>query len=67
MQAGEAKAKGETGIFWQAHQVDLAYSQIERLVNLDSLPATGFTLSCLPLPIVGGSAAPARVVAMLDD
>jgi kynurenine formamidase len=67
MQAEEAKAKGETGIFWQAHQVDLAYSQIERLVNLDRLPATGFTLSCLPLPIVGGSAAPARVVAMLDD
>jgi len=66
MQAEEAKAKGEAGIFWQAHQVDLAYSQIERMVNLDRLPPTGFTVSCLPLPIVGGSAAPARVVAMLE-
>ncbi len=67
MQAEEAKAAGEQGIFWQAHQVGLSYSQIERLVNLDRLPATGFTLSCLPLPLVGGSGAPARVVAILDS
>ena len=66
MQAQEAIEKNEAGIFWQAHQVDLAYSQIERLVNLDRLPPTGFTVSCLPLPIVGGSGAPARVVAMLE-
>jgi len=65
MQAEEAKASGEKGIFWEAHQADLPYSQIERLVNLDQLPPTGFTVSCLPLPLVGGSAAPARVVAML--
>jgi len=65
MQAEEAKAAGRSGIFWEAHQADLPYSQIERLVNLDQLPPTGFTVSCLPLPLVGGSAAPARVVAML--
>ena len=67
MQAAEAKESGEKGIFWQAHQMDLAYSQIERLVNLDQLPATGFTVSCLPLRIVGASGAPARVVAMIDE
>lgn len=67
MQAEEALKKGEQGIFWEAHQVDLPYSQIERLVNLDQLPPTGFTVSCLPLPIVGGSAAPARVVAILEE
>lgn len=67
MQAQEAQEKGEKGIFWAAHQADLPYSQIERLVNLDRLPPTGFTVSCLPLPIVGGSAAPARVVALLDQ
>ncbi|MBK5233743.1 MAG: cyclase family protein [Thermoleophilia bacterium] len=66
MQAQEAIEKQEAGIFWQAHQVDLAYSQIERLVNLDRLPSTGFTVSCLPLPLVGGSGAPARAVAMLE-
>jgi kynurenine formamidase len=65
MQAEDAKAAGKPGIFWAAHQVDLSYSQIERLVNLDQLPPTGFTVSCFPLRLVGGSAAPARVVALL--
>jgi kynurenine formamidase len=65
MQAEDAKAAGEPGIFWAAHQIDLDYSQIERLVNLDQLPPTGFTVSCFPLRLVGGSAAPARVVALL--
>ena len=67
LQAEEAKAKDEPGIFWAAHQAELPYSQIERLVNLAALPPTGFTVSCFPLRIVGGSAAPARVVAILDD
>jgi kynurenine formamidase len=66
MQAEEAKQKHEPGIFWAAHQADLAYSQIERLANLGELPATGFTVACFPLRLVGASAAPARVVAILD-
>ena len=66
MQAEEAKEKGEAGIFWEAHQADIPYSQIERLANLDQLPATGFTVACFPLKLVGGSAAPARVVAIID-
>ena len=42
--------------------------QIERLVNLAALPPTGLhRVACFPLRIVGGSAAPARVVAILDD
>jgi kynurenine formamidase len=65
MQAEEAKREGRPGIFWAAHQAGLAYSQIERLVNLAALPATGFTVSCFPLPIVGASGAPARVVAIV--
>jgi kynurenine formamidase len=64
LQAEEAKARGEQGIFWAAHQADLRYSQIERLVNLDQLPPNGFKVACFPLKIVGGSAAPARVVAI---
>jgi kynurenine formamidase len=66
MQAEEAKQKNEPGIFWAAHQADLAYSQIERLANLGELPPTGFTVACFPLRLVGASAAPARVVAILD-
>jgi kynurenine formamidase len=66
-QAAEALERDEPGIFWAAHQVDLPYSQIERMTNLDSLPATGFTIACFPLKIRRASAAPARVVAIIDD
>jgi kynurenine formamidase len=67
LQAAEALAAGRRGIFWAAHQADLAYSQIERLVNLDQLPPTGFNVACFPLRLTGGSAAPARVVAILGE
>ncbi len=67
LQAEEAIAAGRPGIFWAAHQADLPYSQIERLANLDQLPATGFTVAAFPLRLIGGSAAPARVVAILDQ
>jgi kynurenine formamidase len=67
LQAADALERDATGVFWEAHQVDLPYSQIERLVGLDQLPARGFTVACFPLRIVRASAAPARVVAILDD
>ena len=67
LQAEEVKESGKPGVFWAAHQVDLAYSQIERLCNLSELPDAGFRVSCFPLRIAGASAAPARVVALLDD
>jgi kynurenine formamidase len=38
---------------------------MEQLVNLDKLPPHGFEVAVFPLPIVGASAAPARVVAIL--
>lgn len=66
LQAMEANEKDEQGIFWEAHQCDRAYSQIERLINLDQLPATDFKIACFPLKIERASAAPARVVAMLE-
>lgn len=65
LQAEEALRRKEAGIFWAAHQADLAYSQIERLAGLDQLPPTRFTVACFPLRLVGGSAAPARVVAII--
>jgi kynurenine formamidase len=65
LQAEDAKRERRAGIFWAAHQLDLEYSQIERLCNLGELPPTGFTVSCFPLRIARGSGAPARVVALL--
>jgi kynurenine formamidase len=67
LQAAEALERDATGVFWEAHQADLDYSQIERLVNLGALPADGFTVACFPLRLVRASAAPARVVAILPD
>lgn len=67
LEARQALERDEPGIFWAAHQCDLPYCQIERLHNLAALPTTGFRVACFPLRIVGASAAPARVVAILDD
>jgi kynurenine formamidase len=66
LQAADAVRDHASGVFWEAHQADLPYSQIERLVNLAALPPTGFTVACFPLRIPGASAAPSRVVALLE-
>jgi kynurenine formamidase len=66
-QARAALTQQQTGIFWAAHQADLPYCQIERLVNLGGLPPFGFKVACFPLKIKGGSAGPARAVAILPD
>jgi kynurenine formamidase len=67
LQAEAAKREGREGVFWAAHQADRPYCQIERLAGLDQLPPTGFDVACFPLKVVGGSAGPARVVAILRD
>jgi kynurenine formamidase len=56
-------------VFWAAHYVgiDKEYCHIERLTNLDQLPPTGFTICAFPLKVKGGSAGPARVVALIHD
>jgi len=66
-QAKAALTAQQPGILWAAHQVDLPYAQIERLVNLDKLPPFGFKVACFPLKIKGGSAGPARVVAIINE
>jgi kynurenine formamidase len=67
LQAKDAIDKMEKGVFWEAHQLDLDYCQIERLCNLDQLPLTGFTVSCFPLKVKKGSAGPTRAVAMVNE
>ncbi len=67
VQAQQALAAQKPGILWAAHQLDLPYAQIERLVNLDKLPPFGFKVACFPLKVKGGSAAPARVVAIINE
>jgi kynurenine formamidase len=55
-------------MFWAAHFVGVEheYCHMERLANFDQLPASGFRVCAFPLKVRGGSAGPARVVALLD-
>ncbi|MCK9273634.1 MAG: cyclase family protein [Syntrophales bacterium] len=66
-EAEKALQKGEKGVFWAAHQADLSYSHMERLINLGELPSFGFKVACFPLKIENASAAPARIVAILPE
>ena len=65
----KAKETNDKNLFWEAHLIgtEKEYLHMEQLTNLDALPYSGFMISCFPMKIVGGSAAPARVVAMIDD
>jgi kynurenine formamidase len=69
LEAREAKETGRNDVFWAAHYVgvDKEYCQLERLTNLDQLPPSGFKVCCFPLKVAGGSAGPARVVAIVDE
>jgi len=40
---------------------------MENLANLDQVPATGFSIVALPMKIEGGSGAPLRILALLQD
>ena len=67
LQAQNASRENRPGVFWATHQIDAAYSHMERLVNLGPLPPFGFRVSCFPLKIKGASGSPARVVAILPE
>ena len=42
-------------------------ANLENLMNLDDLPASGAILMALPMKIEGGSGGPARVVALVPN
>lgn len=56
-------------IIWEGHKAGriTPYYQIEKLTNLESLPAFGWTLSCFPVKIERASAGWIRAVAILDE
>ncbi|WP_366658288.1 cyclase family protein [Fodinicurvata sp. EGI_FJ10296] len=60
---------GDPTLIWEGHRasMEIGYCHIEKLTNLDKLPATGFTLSCFPFKIRNASAGFVRAVAILDD
>lgn len=68
-QISESKRLGKSDLFWEGHRIgqQKPYWQMEQLTNLESLPDDGFQVCVFPLKIVGASAAPARVVALLKE
>jgi kynurenine formamidase len=61
-------AQGDPAIIWEGHKAgrERPYYQMEKLMNLDKLPAHGFMLSCFPVKIERGSAGWVRAVAMVE-
>ncbi|MEM6709729.1 MAG: cyclase family protein [Pseudomonadota bacterium] len=62
-------AERDPSIIWEGHKAgkDIGYFQMEKLHNLEALPATGFDLICFPVKIRGASAGWIRAVAMFTD
>jgi len=60
---------GDPSIIWEGHRagIDIGYCHIEKLGQLDQLPANGFEISCFPWKIKGASAGFTRAVAIFND
>jgi kynurenine formamidase len=59
----------DPSIIWEGHRAGMerAYCHIEKLANLESVPPTGFMISCFPFKIRGASAGFTRAVAIFED
>jgi kynurenine formamidase len=55
-------------LIWEGHKAGrhIGYCHIEKLHNLERLPATGFTISCFPVKIERASAGWTRAVAIIE-
>lgn len=58
---------GDRSILWEAHRAgrDYCYSHIEKLANLDQMPALGAYIACFPVSIYKASAGWARCVGFI--
>ncbi len=59
----------DPSIIWEGHKAGMekGYCQIEKLGNLEVLPANGFTVACFPAKIKAASAGWTRAVAIFDE
>lgn len=60
---------GDTALIWEGHKAgrEIGYCHIEKLHNLEALPAAGFHISCLPVKVHAASAGWCRAVAVFFD
>ncbi|RTZ17791.1 cyclase family protein [Vibrio aquaticus] len=59
----------DASIIWEGHKAgrEMEYCHLEKLHNLESLPDSGFMVSCFPVKIRGASAGWTRAVAIIED
>ena len=59
----------DASLIWEGHKAgrDIGYCHIEKLHNLEAIPATGYTVSCFPHKIRGASAGWTRAVAIFEE
>jgi kynurenine formamidase len=65
--AADFARDGDASKLWEAHRVGITheYFQIEKLANLERLPARGFKVACFPVKVARASAAWVRPVALI--
>ena len=58
---------GDAGLIWEGHRAgrEIGYSHLEKLGNLECLPADGFEIACFPVKVHRASAGWTRAVAIL--
>lgn len=56
-------------IIWEGHRagMEIGYCHIEKLANLDQLPAMGYEIACFPFKIKAASAGFTRAVAIFEE
>ena len=62
------QATGDASLIWEGHRAgrDIGYCHMEKLGNLNELPADGFTVSCFPVKVHRASAGWIRAVAIIE-
>jgi kynurenine formamidase len=66
--AARFRETGDVGLIWEGHKAsrEIGYCHMEKLTNLEALPADGFMVSCFPAKIKGGSAGWVRAVGIIE-
>ncbi len=60
---------GDASLIWEGHRAgrEIGYCHLEKLSNLESLPADGFMVACFPVKVHRGSAGWTRAVAIIEE
>ena len=63
----KVQATGDASLIWEGHRAgrEIGYSHLEKLHNLELLPADGFEVVCFPVKVHQASAGWTRAVAIL--